>query len=134
MSGVVVAVDFDGTIATNAYPDVGQVVPGAVDCLQDMTSKGAKLILLTMRDGDDLAAAQKACSDAGCPDFWAVNSNPSQSSWTSSAKVFANYYVDDSNVGVPLVMPSDAGSIDPDGKPYVDWDGARSVLVERLSA
>ena len=34
--------------------------------------------------------------------LYGINENPTQHNWTSSKKVFANIYIDDSALGIPL--------------------------------
>jgi hypothetical protein len=44
-----------------------------------------------------------------------VNENPAQKEWTSSPKTYAQMYIDDAALGVPLITGKHA-------KPYVDWN------------
>lgn len=111
-SSLIVAVDFDGTIFEHEYPNVGREVPGALAWLRRWAEGGARLILYTMRDGDELTAALLACRSGGV-EFWGVNENPDQN-WTESRKVFAHVYVDDAAFGCPLITPGVR-------RPYVDW-------------
>jgi len=46
--------------------------------------------------------------------LYGINENPGQSSWTSSPKVYAEFYIDDCALGVPLSYPSQE-------RPFVDW-------------
>ena len=43
-----IAVDFDGTVVTHAYPEIGDDA-GAVAVLKELTDNGCRLILYTMR-------------------------------------------------------------------------------------
>ena len=45
-----IAVDFDGTVVTHAYPEIGDDA-GAVPVLKELTDNGCRLILFTMRHG-----------------------------------------------------------------------------------
>lgn len=45
-----IAVDFDGTVVTHAYPEIGDDA-GAVAVLKELTDNGCRLILYTMRSG-----------------------------------------------------------------------------------
>ena len=67
----IIAVDFDGTIVTHAYPQLGADI-GAIPWLAQAKTKGARLLLLTMRHGETLAAAVDYCNARGL-EFWAVN-------------------------------------------------------------
>jgi hypothetical protein len=84
----IVAVDFDGTCVAYKFPEVGEDI-GAVPVLRDLCSKGHKIILHTMRGGEFLSPALDWFEDNGIP-LYGVNDNPSQHSWTDSAKVFAH--------------------------------------------
>ena len=46
-----IAVDFDGTVVTHAYPEIGDDA-GAVPVLKELTDNGCRLILFTMRHAD----------------------------------------------------------------------------------
>lgn len=115
------AVDFDGTLVTHAFPRIGRDI-GAVECLRKLHQQGVEIILNTMRSGDYLAEAQKWCEDNDLPLF-GINRNPEQDSWTSSPKVYAHMYVDDAALGVPLIVPETLND-----RPYVDWQIAGAML------
>jgi ribonucleotide monophosphatase NagD (HAD superfamily) len=42
------AVDFDGTCVEHVYPETGQDVPGAVECLRKLDRAGVQIILWTI--------------------------------------------------------------------------------------
>ena len=42
-----IAVDFDGTVVTHAYPEIGDDA-GAVPVLKELTDNGCRLILYTV--------------------------------------------------------------------------------------
>ena len=91
-----IAVDFDGTVVTHAYPEIGDDA-GAVPVLKELTDNGCRLILYTMRHGKLLDDAIRWFRERGIP-LYAVNENPSQQRWTSSPKVHADLYIDDSSL------------------------------------
>lgn len=115
----IVAVDFDGTCVTNEYPRIGKEI-GAAPVLKKMTDKGIKLVLYTMRDGKLLEEAVQWFKDNNIP-LYGVNKTPGQYKWTNSPKIFANYYIDDAAIGVPLIF-------DPGNKPFVDWEKLKPFL------
>lgn len=115
----IVAVDFDGTCVTNEYPRIGKEI-GAAPVLKKMTDKGIKLVLCTMRDGKLLEEAVQWFKDNNIP-LYGVNKTPGQYKWTNSPKIFANYYIDDAAIGVPLIF-------DPGNKPFVDWEKLKPYL------
>jgi len=109
---MIVAIDFDGTCVTHEYPAVGRDI-GAVPAIRAMLDRGDRIILFTMRSGIPLEEAV-AWFDFNNISLYGVNENPDQGIWTSSPKPYANVYIDDAALGVPLVHPLM-------GRPYVDW-------------
>ena len=96
---MIIAVDFDGTCVTHAYPNIGKDI-GAVDTLRALVAKGHKIMLWTMRSGKELEDAVEWFEQNEIP-LWSVNENPTQS-WSSSNKQFAHLYIDDTALGCPL--------------------------------
>ncbi len=116
---MIICVDFDGTIVDHRYPELGQPVPEAVVWLKRLQACGARLILYTMRSeegvaGNTLLPAVRYLQEQGV-ELYGVNHNPTQESWTSSPKVYADLYIDDSAFGCPLVRPPGFA------RPCVDW-------------
>lgn len=96
----IVAVDFDGTLCTNKYPNIGDPNIYLINHLKEMKKSGTKLILWTCRVGDELEQAIEWCLDQGLT-FDAVNQNLPEiveSFGGDPRKVFANEYIDDRNV------------------------------------
>lgn len=118
----IIAVDFDGTVVTHEYPRTGEDA-GAVPVLKELTENGCKLILLTMRSGTLLDKAVAWFRKRKIP-LYAVNENPQQHAWTSSPKVFADLYIDDSALGIPLRFADGCR------RPVADWVRIRERLVE----
>ena len=129
---MVVSLDFDGTLVrTDRYPYFDPTpLPGCLECLDWLRSKGAKFILLTMRDDDHvtnrvlgkavwkkkddrrvsvLSEAVNWCKEHGI-ELWGINENPGQPSWSSSRKVYSDIIIDDHCVGIDL-----------DSHACVDW-------------
>lgn len=98
---MIIAVDFDGTLVRHDFPRIGAEAPNAFKVLRKLQEGGHKLILLTMRSEKYLQDAVDFCAERGVR-FWAVNNNPEQGSWTSSPKVYAQLYIDDMALGVPM--------------------------------
>lgn len=136
---MVIAVDFDGTCVTHAFPKIGEDI-GAVPVLKRLVKAGHKIILYTMRshgkEGDSLHKTKSGqlikndtlqeaidwFKDKDIP-LYGVNENPDQKDWTTSPKIYAQYYIDDAALGIPLIrfLGTDAP------RPYVDWE-----IVEKL--
>lgn len=117
----VIAVDFDGTVVSHAYPEIGEDA-GAENVLRELAGNGCRLILLTMRSGVLLEQAVRWFREREIP-LYAVNENPSQHRWTASPKVHADLYIDDSCLGCPLRF------IDGEKRPVADWVRIREQLV-----
>jgi len=126
-----IAIDFDGTIVTHEFPNVGDVNPGAFSWMKKFQEAGARLILWTMRsDGQEsgpvLSDAVEHCRKNGV-EFFGVNSNPEQSEWTTSPKAYAQLYIDDAAFGCPLRENPKAG-----GRPMVDWSIVGPAVMRML--
>jgi len=127
---LVIAVDFDGTIAEHRFPEIGPWVPGAKEWLLRFQELGAKLLLWTMRsstdgNGDVLNQAVEFCREHGV-EFAGHNVNPEQD-WSSSPKAYAHVYIDDAAFGCPLVFPGKE-------RPYVDWSVVGPGVEELILA
>lgn len=55
------AVDFDGTLCENAYPEIGAPNLPLIDKLISRRRLGAKIILWTCREGEMLTRAVEFC-------------------------------------------------------------------------
>lgn len=93
----VFAVDFDGTLCENAWPEIGPPNYEVIDWLKYLREKGHKVILWTCREGMHLVDAIVWCADHGLF-FDAVNDNLEEHKRryrNNSRKIFADYYIDD---------------------------------------
>ena len=70
--GLIIAVDFDGTIVEDAYPGIGQERLFAFETLKRLQADGHRLILWTYRHGKKLDEAVAYCEENGIT-FYAVN-------------------------------------------------------------
>ena len=113
---MIIAVDFDGTIVKHRYPEIGPPVPDALETLWILMGQGHKIILYTMRSGDDLDVAVTYLEANGV-DLYGVNENPGQRLWTTSPKVHADVYIDDAALGCPLHYDYEVPN-----RPYVAWE------------
>ena len=120
--GAIIAVDFDGTVVTHAYPHVGNDI-GAVPVLRELVDNGCRLILYTLRSGRLLDDAVAWFARHDIP-LYAVNENPLQNEWSQSPKVFADLYIDDSALGCPIKFEDGVK------RPFVNWIRVRRQLVE----
>lgn len=133
--------DFDGTCVTHEFPKVGKDI-GAVPVLKELVANGHNIILFTMRSdvtepyskspeivtesGNYLTDAVNWFKENDIP-LYGIQTNPTQHTWTTSPKSYAQIMIDDSAVGCPL-------SYDVKGvfstRPFVDWVRVRHLLVE----
>lgn len=94
----ILAIDFDGTIVSDAYPSIGTPLPGAIETIRDLKEHGFKLILWTCREGKDLAAAVDFLSRQHGIIFDAVNERHPECPYKhlpAGRKIYANHYIDD---------------------------------------
>ena len=96
----VIAVDFDGTLCKNAWPDIGEPYLGTIEWLKRIRKDGNKLILWTCRDGMALVDAIVWCADRGLF-FDAINDDLEEYKHTrigNSRKILADFYIDDKSL------------------------------------
>ena len=86
------AVDFDGTIVDNKFPEIGDLKPEAIETLQALHEVGHKLILWTCRKDRELADAEAFLKSHGIV-MDAVNTNVGDD--FTGRKIFAHAYLDD---------------------------------------
>jgi hydroxymethylpyrimidine pyrophosphatase-like HAD family hydrolase len=116
-----IAIDFDGTLVTHEYPEIGTPVDGALEVCLKLKKMGYTLILLTMRGicpitgRNTLEEAKQYCISAGFP-FTYYNENPEQEEWTQSRKVYGMLYIDDSALGCPVIYNPKIHD-----RKFVDW-------------
>lgn len=97
---MIYAVDFDGTLCRNAWPEIGEPNFELIRFLKQAQANGSELILWTMREGETLNQAVEWCSQHGL-EFDAVNDNLEklEAAYNNNPrKVYADYYIDDHNM------------------------------------
>lgn len=97
-----IAVDFDGTIVTHEYPNIGKEIPFAIQTLKMLQKDGHKLILWSVREGKLLNEAVQWCRERGL-EFYAINRDyPEEETNNSnnySRKLKVDIWIDDRNIG-----------------------------------
>ncbi len=127
MKSKVIAIDFDGTIVTDKFPEVGDDI-GATRVIKRLQDCGHKIILYTMRafesdvNEDTISEAIEFCESKGI-EFFGINHNPDQESWNQSPKIYADLYIDDRSAMIPLLY-------DINDNPYVNWSKVEMWLEE----
>jgi len=135
-----ICVDFDGTCVTHDFPEIGKDI-GAVPVLKELVENGHRLILFTMRsdrkkkkkvNGEEIIVEENVLTEAvqwfednGIP-LYGIQKNPTQRFWTSSPKAYGHLYIDDANLGCPLIYDEEISD-----RPFVDWLSVRLMLGER---
>ncbi len=134
-----ICLDFDGTCVSHEFPDIGKDI-GAIPVLRELVANGHRLILFTMRsdrkkkkkvDGIEVIIEENVLTEAiawfernEIP-LYGVQKNPMQRFWTSSPKAYGHLYIDDANLGCPLIYDEECE------RPYVDWAKVRELLQEK---
>lgn len=91
------AVDFDGTLCENAWPEIGEPHIDVIEHVKQLRQDGNKLILWTCREGACLEKAISWCAEREIV-FDAINDNLEEikeSFGGNSRKIVADYYMDD---------------------------------------
>lgn len=96
----IIAVDFDGTIVEDAYPNIGKPQLFAFDTLKRLQNDGHRLILWTYRHGSKLEEAVAFCKANGI-EFYAINQSFPGDTYEGkmSRKIAADIFIDDRNIG-----------------------------------
>lgn len=109
---MIIAVDFDGVLCENRWPDIGRPNMKMIDRLKELQWQGHTLILWTCRTDNDfkdynrndevrhlLTEAVEWCKDFGLTfDYVNENSKENISIYKNDCrKVHANIYIDDQN-------------------------------------
>lgn len=96
----IIAVDFDGTIVEDMFPEIGKPKAFAFQTLKLLQKEGHRLILWTYRFGRKLDEAVAFCSENGI-EFYAVNKSFPEEAFKereASRKINADIFVDDRNL------------------------------------
>jgi hypothetical protein len=102
MQRKIIAVDFDGMLCENQYPDIGKPNTRMINWLIKKKACGSKIILWTCRTGEGLDHAVAWCGKQGLI-FDAVNANLPEiieQFGGDTRKVNADIYIDDHNAPV----------------------------------
>ena len=99
-NSLTIAVDFDGTIVENRFPEIGKPILFAFESLKKLQNEGHRLILWTYRNGERLNEAVEFCEKNGIK-FYAVNKSYPEEEFddTISRKILADIFIDDRNLG-----------------------------------
>ena len=93
----IIAIDFDGTLVGDKFPEIGEPNTLLIELAQIWRHMGAKLVLWTCRHGKVLDEAVAFCKEQGL-EFDSVNTNIPEVQMmygTDTRKVYADIYLDD---------------------------------------
>lgn len=96
----IVAVDFDGTLVSEDYPNIGTPNRKMFNLVKTLKKSGIKIILWTCRTGKELEDAVALCRVLGL-EFDAVNDNLEELKILfpdNARKVYADMYIDDKGI------------------------------------
>lgn len=101
---MIIAVDFDGTIVEDKFPEIGEEKRGAFQTLKDLQAAGHELILWTCRNNTDpslngrlvLEEAAVFCEQHGI-EFNAINCNVGSIGFNPEPKIYYDILIDDRN-------------------------------------
>ena len=92
---MIIAVDFDGTIVTHKFPEMGEPIYKVIRYLKKAKKEGHKIILWTCREDEYLKEAVEHCQFLGI-ELDAVNKNlEGTPSNFARSKILADIYLDD---------------------------------------
>jgi len=103
----ILAVDFDGTLVEDEFPDIGKPKWDIVLRVKKLQEQGWKTVLWTCRDDntpeENLSKAVNYCTEVLDLKFDAVNTNIDEVKEmfiNDTRKVYADYYLDDKNLPI----------------------------------
>ena len=96
---MIVAVDFDGTLAVTEYPTIISPIMQTIEFCKNRKTQGDILILYTCRHGKELLEAIDWCNAQGIV-FDYINENPPDkiAIYGDCRKIYADIYLDDHNI------------------------------------
>jgi len=98
---MIIAIDFDGTIVEDQYPEIGSPKIFAFETMQEMIKNRHQLILWTTREGEELQAAVDFCKERGI-EFYAINKSFPEEKFdtaTASRKIICDLFISGKNFG-----------------------------------
>jgi len=117
---MIIAIDFDGTIVMDRFPDIGEMIPGAKEIINSFFEDGHRIIIWTSRTGIELARAIEWLAKSGIK-YHLVNEscpeNTKKYGGRDTRKIYADIYIDDKGL---FHLPT-------------DWYQIREIINDRLN-
>ena len=95
---MIIAIDFDGTIVEDQFPDVGKMIPGAREAINKLYADGYTIIIWSCRTGIKKARAIEWLVMNGIKFHYfnkSCQTNVAAHGGKDTRKVYANLYIDD---------------------------------------
>ena len=134
---MIYAIDFDGTIVKNAYPEIGKFRTEACAFIRKIQARGDKWILWTTREDEKLGeAVATLCAVGLYPD--AINDNLPEvkAQWPDNPnprKIFADVYIDDRNAGGLKFCDLNCPCDDPVALGKPDFTPAQEKIIDKCN-
>jgi hypothetical protein len=115
----IIAIDFDGTIVEDQFPEIGKLMPGAKEAINELYHSGdVTIIIWTCRNGINMLRAVEFLAREGIKYHYINQSCPDnvRKYGSDTRKVYADIYIDDKGLGK---LP--------------EWSEIREHLQERLN-
>lgn len=95
-------IDFDGTIVTEAFPNIGEIKPKTIELMKRAKDEGHLVIVWTARSGKLLEDAIEFLNENNVP-YDYINENPEDEyaiRGEQGRKIFCDFYLDDRAIHV----------------------------------
>lgn len=104
---MIIAVDFDGTLCEEVYPDIGAPKWDTIDLVRRLHARGDTIILYTCRTDDLLADALAWCKKHGVHIDYANENAPerTQKYGIDCRKISADIYIEDRAINCSERLP-----------------------------
>lgn len=128
----IIAIDFDGTLCENKYPDIGAPIPTVIEFVKRQKAVGNIIILWTCRAGRQLADAVTWCKNQGLI-FDYINENVKENVAMyggDTRKVFADVYIDDKTLLPQQIIIKESNKMTDKEKKELTTAVATAVITE----
>lgn len=102
---MIIAIDFDGTIVEDRFPEIGKMIDGAREVINRLYEEGYEIIIWSCRTRVDKARAIECLAKNGIR-YHRFNEsslvNLKQYNNVDTRKVYADLYIDDKGLMKPL--------------------------------
>jgi hypothetical protein len=99
MNKLIIAIDFDGTIVDNIYPEIGKLKPMAKEIINKLYNDGHYIIIWTCRNNShieyDLLTDMKYFLEENDIKYHKINKNVDHIKSGDTPKIYADIYIDD---------------------------------------